>query len=91
MHNVYGKIVISASPATSFSFKSTVVWPHENYDDAVLKGLLEALQLAGISGIEAELVLHEIDWRDEEYCWDSYHYAAKKAMNEILQAMETTG
>lgn len=87
-HNVYGKIVISVFPAASFSFMSNVVWPHENYDEAVLKGFLKGMQLAGFAEIEAELVLQEIDWREGEYCWDSYHHAALKAVNEILHTMK---
>lgn len=89
-HNVYGKIVISVNPAASFSFRSKVVWPHENYDNAVLKGLLEGMQLAGIAVVKAEFVLQDIDWREGECCWDSYHHAAKKAVNELLKIIEDT-
>lgn len=85
-HNLYGKIVLSAAPAETFSFRSTAVWPHENYDNAVLTGILEALKdaaLAPDSG--AEFVLLEIGWRDTESCWDSYYLAAKQAAVRILR------
>ena len=90
IHNVYGKVVISAVPAPSFSFKSTASWPLNDYQDAVLKGILEVISDAGISELGAEIVLKEVGWRDEEYCWDSYYRAAKKATKEILQKLELT-
>lgn len=88
LHNVYGKVVISVTPASSFSFKSNVVWPREDYQDAVLKGVLEVLNRAGIAQLGAELVLEEIGWRDGEYCWDSYYQTGKKAAAEILQELK---
>lgn len=88
-HNVYGKAVISVTPAPSFSFRSKVVWPHEDYQDAVLKSILEVLHGAGVSHLGIELILEEIGWRDDEYCWDGYYQAGKKAAAEILDELKS--
>ena len=89
LHNVYGKVVISVTPAPSFSFKSNVVWPREDYQDAVLKSILEVLNDAGVSHPGIDLVLEEIAWRNGEYCWDGYYQAGKKAAAEILQELKS--
>src|SRR5687768_5646838 len=88
-HNLYGKVVISVTPAPSLSFKSEATWPHENYEGAIRKGVLEVLENAGVGeGMEAEFILREVGWRDTESHWDSYYEAAKMAAEEILQKME---
>lgn len=88
IHSVYGKVVISVTPALTFSFRSEAAWPRENYQDAVLKGILDVLEDADNSQLGAELVLEEIGWRNDESCWDSYYQAAKRAAWQILQKLE---
>src|SRR3569832_1284990 len=88
IHSVYGKVVISVTPALPFSFRSEAAWPRENYQDAVLKGILDVLEDADVSQLGAELVLEEIGWRNDEYCWDSYYQTTKRAAWKILQKLE---
>ena len=89
VHNLYGKVVISVAPASSFSFRSKAVWPHENYESAIREGIEDALKAAGLDlGIGAKFVLEEIGWRDTESFWDSYYEAAKTATVKILQKIE---
>jgi len=90
-HNLYGKVVISVAPATSFLFRSEAVWPLRSYDEAVLKGIRDVLDVSEFySRIGAEFVLLEIGWRDEESYWDSYYNAARKATEEILRKIEAS-
>lgn len=86
-HNVYGKVVISVEPASWFSFKSEVTWPHENYDDAVLAGIRKALRTERASNFDATFVLKEIGYRDNEYCWDGFYLAARKATATLLKKL----
>ena len=88
-HNLYGKVVISVAPALTFSFRSIAAWPHENYEEAVLKGILDVLKAAKLDpAVGAEFVLQDIGWRDTESCWDSYYQAAKQATEEILKTIK---
>lgn len=84
-HNIYGKVVISVEPSSYFAFKSLVQWPGDDYSDAVLRGLREVLMEAGLLSIHACVVLKEISWRENEYCWDSFYYAGKRAGQDILK------
>ena len=86
VHNVYAKVVISVTPAPSFSFGSEVVWPHESFEGAIREGIRSVLREAGVDvGIGAEFMLEQIGWRDAESCWDSYYQAARMATAEILK------
>jgi hypothetical protein len=84
----YGKVALSASPASHFSFRSTVVWPEANYESAVRRGILETLTLAGYvdSSFGANFVLHEIDWHSIDSTEYGYFMAAKQATQQILDA-----
>jgi hypothetical protein len=85
-HTMYGKVVISATPAASFSFKSIAVWPSENYENAVLRGVLDVLLASDFNSVlGAEFLLEEIDWHDVDSCEFGYYQAARQATEEILK------
>ncbi|MBI3773568.1 MAG: hypothetical protein HY272_12830 [Gammaproteobacteria bacterium] len=84
-HNVYGKVVISVEPNSYFLFKSEVKWPYENYDDAVLAGIRKAMKNERVANCHGAFILKEISYRDDEYCWDGFYLAARKATIYLLK------
>ena len=85
---IYGKVVISATPAGAFSFASEAVWPRESCEAPVRKGILDALEEAGLgAGFGAAFTLKEIDWHEVDSCEAGYHRAAKQATLEILETV----
>ena len=84
----YAKVGISASPSPHFSFQSTAVWPEANYENAVRRGILEVLTVAGYvdSSFGANFVLHEIDWHPIDSTEYAFLMAAKQATQQILDA-----
>jgi hypothetical protein len=83
---VYGHVVLSAAPASSFSFKSVATWPKENYDDAVLRAIVDVLSASDFkSVVSAEFALQAITWHELGSCEFGYYQAAKQATEEILK------
>jgi hypothetical protein len=68
-------------PADEFIFTSKVIWEHENYEDAILKGVKDGLEDIGIDikkGISIELsnvISHEVD-----SSWKSFYIASRIAI-----------
>jgi hypothetical protein len=81
----YGSVRISASPASSFSFRSVAAWPRESYESFVRNGVIDGLAAGGV-GVDfgAEFVLEEVGWHDIDSCGVGYYHAAKQATEEIL-------
>ena len=87
-HIIYGKVVISATPADAFSFVSEAVWPAESCEALVRKGILDALEEGGLgTGFGAAFTLKEIGWHEIDSCEAGYHRAAKQATEEILKTV----
>jgi hypothetical protein len=85
-HAVYGKVMLCALPAASFSFKSIAAWPGESYEQAVLRGILDVLRTPDFDSIlRAEFVLQEIDWHEATSCEFGYYQAARNATEAILK------
>jgi hypothetical protein len=87
-HFIYGKVVISATPADAFSFESEAVWPDANYDALVRRGITDVLEEAGLgASFGAAFTLEEIGWHEIDSCEAGYHRAAKQAAGEILKTV----
>ncbi len=85
-HTMYGKVVLFATSAASFSFKSIATWPNESYESAVLRGILDVLLASNFNSVlGVEFVLKEIDWHEVDSCEFGYYQAARKATEEILK------
>jgi hypothetical protein len=85
-HSMYGKVVLSARPAASFSFSSVAVWPDESYEQAVIRGILDILLAADFNSVlGVEFLLEEIDWHEMDSCEFGYYRAARNATEEILK------
>jgi hypothetical protein len=83
---MYGKVVLSAKPAASFSFRSVASWPNESYENAVLRGILDILLAADFNSVlGVEFVLEEIDWHEVDSCEFGYYQAARMATEGILK------
>ncbi|MBC7933479.1 MAG: hypothetical protein H7Z38_23200 [Rubrivivax sp.] len=85
-HGMYGKVVLSAKPAASFSFRPVAIWPSESYENAVLRGILDILLASDFNSVlGAEFVLEEIDWHEVDSCEFGYYQAARTATEEIIK------
>jgi hypothetical protein len=85
-HVVYGKVVISATPSASFTFRSEAIWPAESCEESIRRGVQDVLTSKGLdSDFGAEFVLNEIDWHEVNSCEAGYYNAAKQATEEILK------
>lgn len=86
-HAQYGKVLLSARPASSFSFKSTAIWPHnKNYENAVLRAIRDVFSTSEARNfVAAEFVLQAIEWHEFGSCEFGYYQAAKQATEEILR------
>jgi hypothetical protein len=83
----YARVVISAAPSRSFSFRSIAQWPTvDNYDDYVLDALLDELFATSVSsnysGIAFEL--QEIGWDDVRSSATAFYLATRSAVREVL-------
>lgn len=88
-NELYGEVVLSVAPAAAFAFRSHAVWPGQNYDQAVLTGIVEVLGDAGVGrGLAAEFILQEIGSHRDVSHWDAYYEAAKQATVRILRQIE---
>ena len=82
----FGRVVLSAKPASSFSFRSVATWPSESYENEVLRGILDILLASDYNPVMGvEFVLEAIEWHEVDSCGQGYYQAARKATEEILK------
>lgn len=83
--SVYAKVVLSASPADSYSFESEAIWPQsDNYEEAIRKGILDILSTIPDSELGIRIVLKEIGWHEVNSNEVGFYQAAKLAALGIL-------
>jgi len=81
----WGYVIISVSPAESFSFKSIASWPAANYSGAVERGIIEGLTAAGYQPtLKAAFVLEDIKWHDVDSTEHAFLLAGRRAAEKIL-------
>ena len=83
----YANVTLSAREAETFSFVSKAEWKDfENYDEAVLDGILTILfsqkSTPILSGI---FTLEVVGWHEVDSCYEAFFQAGKQATREILR------
>jgi len=84
----FGVVTLAAHAADEFTFSSCAVWPAEdNFEDAVLDGVLDALFCARYDAIVSgvAITLAAIEWCDVDSTRVGYYHAAKTATISIIQ------
>ncbi len=81
-------VVLRGEPADSFGFVSLAKWPYhgDNYDNAVLDGILDELYATGLGKVVAkvEFTLEAIEWHEVDSSAFAFYHAARGAVKEIL-------
>ena len=83
----YADVTLSAQRADTFSFVSKAEWkPFENYDEAVLDGVLTILFSVKSTPILGGLfILEKVGWHEVDSCYEAFFQASKQATQEILR------
>lgn len=82
---LFGFVRVTAVPSSGFSFQSLAKWPSENYDGAILTGVLDILLPAGTQPILGlSVTVNEIKWHEIDSCYFGYYEAAKAAAQDII-------
>ena len=83
--SVYAKVVLSASPADEYTFESEAIWPQsDNYEEAIRKGITDALNTNTQSALGIKITLKEIGWHEVSSNEIGFYQAAKLARIGIL-------
>ena len=90
--NIYGEIVLTATPSQVFQFESIVTWPERsNYDAYVLDGILDILLSNNLNYIlGVSFVLGQIKYHEVNSCAMGYYQAARLATEKIISKAERT-
>ena len=85
----FGKVLITARPASEFSYESKAEWDSDddNYDDIVLEGILDELLTRGLAPIPilASFTLEQIWWHPVDGSPNAFYFAARDAVASILK------
>jgi len=88
----YGKVAIQAEPSSDFRFTSKVIWPcahFKMYEEMVLDGVLDVLICRSANPIlGVSVTLLEIGWHEVNSAPMFYYFAARTAMQKILDKPE---
>lgn len=84
---MFAEVTISARNSDEFSFISSADWTRfENYDKAVLDGILTALFAQRSEPFfGSAFTLESVVWHPVDSCYLAFFQAAKKATQEILR------
>ena len=82
----FAAVSLSATPSEAFSFVSHANWPRENYDTAILDGILDIFLCVGVSGVGsgAAFFVDSIEWHDVDSNAVAYYHASKAATKAII-------
>ena len=85
----FGKVLISARPASEFSFDSNAQWDsdEDNYDEYVLEGILDELFTRGLAPapLLTAFTLERIWWHPVDSSANAFYFAARDAVDAILK------
>jgi len=85
----FGRVLISARPAEAFSFDSKAEWDskEDNYDEAVLEGILDELFTRSLGTVPflTAFSLERVWWHPVDGSANAFYFAAKDAIGLILK------
>ena len=84
---MYARVVLSARPAESFSFRCQVTWPDKaaSFEQAVLDGILDALCARFMPVLGAAFVLEDIRLDERTSTVIAFYMAARQATEKIIK------
>jgi hypothetical protein len=88
---VAGDVTLSISGSDKPEFSSAAEWPHENLENFVCDGVIDAMyQYSGsLHGLAVALV--SVRWHDVSSCGSGFYFAGREAMHSALRILAGKG